>query len=169
MEKDLNRDIGKMQNGIKGFYRSSRFKTRVGAIVLFTILLIGLACGLLFLRDRTWSGRVYVFAHSNSVYSTYFYKNSSMDAILKDRDLSISEFENLTNLTVIQRKTVSDAEIEAHGLTGIVPDAQTMHSMSVSAFIIVLTDNSGNVIFYGNDAFSVVIKKFANALLESGF
>ncbi len=170
MDKDLSRDVGKMQNGIRGFYRSKRFKTRVIALVLVLVVLIGVACGLLFIRDNTWTGKVYIIPYTESVYKNNFYRFSEIKKLLEEREMTSSSFERLANVTVIPRNTITDIEIESYGLKELLPSASELRAQkSVGRVTIILMDGKSNVLYQADDSMRIAIAGLIEALNESGF
>ena len=167
MEKTLNQRVGKLKNGIPGFYRTKSFRLRVWALILALALLIAGAVTVASIKANIWTGRVYVFVYSYSYYKNNLLKFDPISELLDKRDLSRDRFEEAVNLTVIERKTLTDAEIEGHGLDGIVPSAEVLHGTNtygITRFYWVVLDGDGQCLYQGISA-----KDFVSTLLEAGF
>lgn len=169
MDSQLNKDIKVMQNGIRGVYRSKRFKTKIVAIVLSIALILGVIMTIVVLNRQTWMGKVYVLPYTESFYTSYFYRVAAIERLLEERDIDKDDFEEMANVTVIPRKDLTDDIIEEYGLTGIVPTSEELEEVSHTSFVIVLLDENDNVLYYGDYRWTEVITDFVNALLESGF
>ena len=167
MDKSVNRELNGLKFGISGFYRTRGFKIRLLALTALLLLIVFSICAIVTLNESVWSGRIYVFAYSNSFYSNNFYKMSSVEKLLDERDLSRSEFEDVARVTVIERKRLTQDRLVALGLDGIVPDAETLSGTKpypITRFYCVLLDKDGNCLYQG-----INIADFIEALRASGF
>jgi hypothetical protein len=126
----------------------------------------GVVCAVI-LNGNVWSGRIYVFSYSYSLFNNNFYKSGAVDTLIDERELTRSEFEDVTGLVVVERKTLTDEKIKELGLDGIVPSAETLRGSKpygITRFYCVLLDGDGKCLYQGVD-----MAAFIAALRESGF
>ena len=167
MEKTLNQRVGRLKNGIPGFYRTQGFKLRMWVLILAFVLLIAGAVTVLTIKANIWNGRTYVLPYSYSYYKNHLLDFDPVKELIEERDLSRARFEEAVNLTVIERRTLTNEELLSHGLVGIVPSAEILRdtkNYGVTRFYWVVLDQDGNCLYQGIDASS-----FVSALLNAGF
>lgn len=159
MEKTLNHDINKLQNGIRGFYRTKRFKIRIAICILLAILILASAFVSIFLATR-WNGKVIFLCKVKGAYN-YFYKTNP--DFLKSVDMSQDDFESKASVRVIYgTSTAWNDDLRTLGISGV--DFDSALDIKLSQCYILLLDKKGNIVYQGTDASAL-----ANELINSNF
>lgn len=169
MDKDLSRDVGKMQNGIRGFYRSKRFKTRVIALVLALVIIIGLTGSILYIQSKTWSDITYILPCTQAAYSNNFYKAAYISRIIQTKNISQKDFEKMANLKILPRKTITQEQIDKAGIAKYLPSVEELRDMSLGTLIIIMVDKKGNLTFYDKGSYFNVCNSYGYTLIDRGF
>lgn len=147
MDKTLNKDISKMQNGIRGFCRTKRFKIRIAICILLAILILASAVASIFIATR-WNGSVIFLCKVQGAYS-YFYKMNP--DFLKDIDMSQDDFENKASVRVISgSSSVWNDTLLKLGISGV--DYAKAVDIKISQCYILLLDKNNSIIYQGTDA-----------------
>ena len=159
MQKAVNQDLNKMQNGIKGFYRTRRFKLRVALCILLVIIICASAVlGVYF--SRSFNGRVIFLCRTIGAYNHFYEYNPSL---LNELDMTKDEFENKTAAKVIVgTSTVWHDNLIALGISGVDYDAAL--DMTIRQCYIILVDKKGEITYQG-----ISVSDFLDALHEMRF
>lgn len=147
MDKTLNRDINKLQNGISSFYRTKGFKLRIAICILLVIIILAGTITSIYLATR-WNGSVIFLCKAKGAYS-YFYRMNP--DFLKDIDMSQDDFENKASVRVISgSSSVWNDTLLKLGISGV--DFAKAVDIKISQCYILLLDKNKSIIYQGTDA-----------------
>lgn len=150
MDKTLSRDIGKLQNGIGGFYRTKGFKIRMAICILLVALIIaGIFVGVYF--STRFNGRVILLCKLSGAYNHFYQYNPEL---LSELGMTKDEFESKASLEVICGTTTEWYEqLRRLGISGI--DYESAASIKPTKCYIILTNNNGEIVYQGTDVLSL--------------
>lgn len=167
MNKRLNKDVNRLEQGVKGLYRSTKQKLKivVACVLSFVLLVSG---GFIFYNAKQWHGKVVILAQSKSYYQVAFYSSNvkvfgERYAILKELNLSsIKEFERKANVNAVTKKDQWESALLRYGILDKVDFSQFEDISKIYCYIIIL-DAKGGIKYQGFDR-----KEMVETLLRLG-
>ena len=103
--KDIDKDINLLSDGVEGVYKSRRFRKRICAIVLASIIALGVCTGVIIgvcnreVEPEPWGGKVIIITSSIGIYNEFFYKKQFPN-LKNEFDMNQESFEKKANVAI---------------------------------------------------------------------
>ena len=163
MNKELKSKLNNMENGIKGFYRTASFKTKIIAIISAIVIVLATVITTAILFEKKWEGKTYIFATKPVYYKNFMRSYEAIDDLLKEKGFTLDEFAKNANATIVFLSDKNLGDVLTNELNGVV-SANDVISIRPFEFYFVIYDEKGELIYQGKSA-----SAFCKALRETGF
>lgn len=170
MERKLNKDVSSLQNGIKGLYRSSKFRLKiVVCCVLALILLLGATLAVY--NANQWRGTVIVLSSSKGAYTFLYNPNFKVygekyDIVGELNIPSFGRFERKANVNSVTKTNLWESTLSSYGILDEVDVSKIreVHETvnQLYCYLIVINKNK-EIVYQGFDR-----AKMVEALIKEG-